>query len=111
MRQTKAKDASGLSYLTPATPLEALRTCFKLAATVLGSDTPTLEFNSDQPSQISTLDLLRALFNAMVGPMTCRKNPNGFITLVFRHGLGHSNLLHDNEREVSCSVYSDDLLS
>ena len=66
MRQTKAKDASGLSYLIPATPLEALRTCFRLAATVLGSDTPTLEFNSDQPSQISTLDLLRALFNAMV---------------------------------------------
>ena len=34
-----------------------------------------------------------------------------FITFVFRHGLGHSNLLHDNEREVSCSVYSDGLLS
>ena len=74
MRQTKAKDASGLSYLTPAPPLDALRTCFKLAATKLESDTPTLEFNSDQPSQITPLVVPRAFFNAVIGPMTCRNN-------------------------------------
>jgi len=64
-RQLKAHDKSGESYFSPAPPLEALRTVVSLAFTAVGDWEPNHDPNSPQRTQVSTLDISRAYFNAM----------------------------------------------
>jgi hypothetical protein len=67
-RQLKAHDRSGQSYFSPAPPLEALRTVISLAVTEVGGWVPDLEPSSKERTQISTLDISRAYFNAKKDP-------------------------------------------
>ena len=67
-RQLKAHDHSGANYFSPSPPLEALRTVISLAVTTVGEWRPDLNPKSPTRTQISTLDISRAYFNAKKDP-------------------------------------------
>ena len=65
-RQIKALEGANLSaYFAPSPPLEALRTVLSLARTTIGDHRPNLDPHSEDRTQISTLDICRAYFNAV----------------------------------------------
>jgi len=64
-RQLKSRDKSGDSYFSPTPPLEGLRAVLSLAATSCGSWRPVLDPESEDRTQISTVDITRAYFNAV----------------------------------------------
>ena len=65
-RQLKATDHSGQSYFAPAPPIEALRTVLSLSQTRIGGWRPDWNPESTCRTQISTIDVSRAYFNARV---------------------------------------------
>jgi hypothetical protein len=65
-RQLKATDKSGQSFFAPAPPLEALRTVLSLSQTKIGDWQPDWDPLSTNRTQISTIDVSRAYFNAKV---------------------------------------------
>jgi hypothetical protein len=65
-RQMKVMEGSNLSaYFAPAPPLEALRTVLSLARTTVGEHRPNLNPYDKNRTQISTMDICRAYFNAI----------------------------------------------
>jgi len=64
-RQLKVMDSSDSTYFAPSPPLEALRTVLALAQTSVGDYKPNLDPSSADRTQISTLDISRAYFNAI----------------------------------------------
>ena len=76
-RQMKAHDHSGVSYFAPAPPLEALRTVISMAVTEIGSHKPILDPLSPHRSQISSVDVKRAYFNAVID----ERDPPTFVSL------------------------------
>ena len=76
-RQMKAHDHSGVSYFAPAPPLEALRTVISMAVTEIGSHKPILDPMSPHRSQISSIDVKRAYFNAVID----ERDPPTFVSL------------------------------
>ena len=65
-RQIRALEgANASSYFAPAPPLEALRTVLSMARTTIGDHKPILDPKHPNRTQISTLDISRAYFNAV----------------------------------------------
>ena len=64
-RQLKCRDKSGDSYFSPTPPLEGLRAVLSLAATSCGTWRVVLDPGSEDRTQISTIDISRAYFNAI----------------------------------------------
>jgi len=65
-RQIKALEGpNASSYFAPAPPLEALRTVLSLARTTVGKHRPNLDPRHPNRTQISTMDISRAYFNAV----------------------------------------------
>ena len=65
-RQMKVLEgANSSAYFAPSPPLEALRTVLSLARTTVGDHKPDLNPASKSRTQISTIDISRAYFNAI----------------------------------------------
>jgi len=64
-RQIRALEGSDATYFAPAPPLEALRTVLSLARTSVGKYRPNLDPRHANRTQVSTLDISRAYFNAI----------------------------------------------
>jgi len=65
-RQIRAIEGNNLAaYFAPAPPLEALRTVLSLARITIGEHRPDLDPCSENRTQISTMDICRAYFNAI----------------------------------------------
>jgi len=64
-RQLKSRDKSGDTYFSPTPPLEGLRAVLSLAATACGSWRPVRDPESEDRTQILTIDISRAYFNAI----------------------------------------------
>ena len=73
----KAHDHSGTSYFSPAPPFDALRTVIGMAVTKRGSHKPNLDPLSPHRSQIISIDLERAYFNAVID----ERDPPTFVSL------------------------------
>ena len=67
-RQLKARDMSGDNFFAPTPPLEALRTVISMCATSMGSYRPNWNPTSETRTQVSTVDVARAYFNAKCDP-------------------------------------------
>ena len=64
-RQLKALEGADCQYFAPSPPLEALRTVLSLARTRVGKHKPIQDPHDEDRTQISTLDISRAYFNAV----------------------------------------------
>jgi hypothetical protein len=67
-RQLKATDQSGESFFSPTPPLEALRAVLSMATTSTGEYSPNRNPKHPDRTQVSTVDISRAYFNAKKDP-------------------------------------------
>ena len=91
-RELKAMDKSNNSYFAPAPPLEALGTVLSSAMTRIGQHHPIWDPLARDRTQISSIDVKRAYFNAKIDP----DSPPVFVELPHEdadHGVKCAQLL------------------